>query len=109
MVRGVAAKVDARFFSDDAATSDAPAGLLDYSLPSAAGDVDIEGLTRAVGEAEARLSLGTGLGRHLRRWGSARRLPGFLAGARRMWGPSRSDYRFSSRAEAGTSACVRDF
>lgn len=36
MVRGLAKKVDARFFSNSAATAIAPAGLLSYTLPGSA-------------------------------------------------------------------------
>ena len=54
MVRGVARKVDAKFFSDDAATSTSPAGLLSYTLPvSDATEPNIAGLLTAQGEIEA--------------------------------------------------------
>jgi Phage capsid family len=54
MVRGVARKVDAKFFSNAAATATAPAGLLSYTLPaSTATAPDIAGLLTAQGEIEA--------------------------------------------------------
>lgn len=49
LMRGVARKADAKAFSSDAATAVAPAGLLSYTLPGAAGDVTIAGITTAVG------------------------------------------------------------
>jgi HK97 family phage major capsid protein len=49
MVRGVAKKVDARFFSNSAATATAPAGLLSYTLPGGAGTPDVDGLLDAIG------------------------------------------------------------
>lgn len=53
LVRGVAKKVDAKFFSADAATATAPAGLLNATLPGTAGDVDIPALVTAVGAVAA--------------------------------------------------------
>ena len=49
MVRGVAIKVDARFFSPAAATATAPAGIFATTLPSGGATVDIDGLIGAVG------------------------------------------------------------
>ena len=55
MVRGVAHKLDLRFFSNAAATAIAPAGLLHYTLPAtdAAINVDIAGIFTAIGVIEA--------------------------------------------------------
>jgi HK97 family phage major capsid protein len=53
MVRGVATKVDARFFSPAAATAKAPAGIFATTLPSGGTTVDIDGLIGAVGVVEA--------------------------------------------------------
>ena len=51
MTRGVARKLDARAFSNAAATAIAPAGLLSYTLPaSAAAAPDIPGIITAVAE-----------------------------------------------------------
>ncbi len=51
MVKGVAVQVDAAAFSNAAATSTTPAGLLSYALPGtgAGGKVDIDGILDAVG------------------------------------------------------------
>jgi HK97 family phage major capsid protein len=49
MVRGVATKVDARFFSPSAATATAPAGIFATTLPSGGATADINGLIGAVG------------------------------------------------------------
>jgi HK97 family phage major capsid protein len=53
MVRGLAKKVDAKFFSTDVATAVAPAGLRSYTLPGVAGNPDTNGLLTAVGAIEA--------------------------------------------------------
>lgn len=53
MVRGVATKVDAKFFSDDAATATAPAGLLAATLPGTESDIDIPALVTGVGAISA--------------------------------------------------------
>jgi HK97 family phage major capsid protein len=54
MTRGVARKVDARAFSNAAATATAPAGLLSHTLPaSAAASPDIAGIITAVAEIAA--------------------------------------------------------
>jgi HK97 family phage major capsid protein len=51
MVRGVARKVDARAFSNAAATATAPAGLLSHTYPGTAATApDINGILTAVGE-----------------------------------------------------------
>jgi HK97 family phage major capsid protein len=49
MVRGVATKVDAKFFSPDAATATAPAGIFATTLPSGGTAVDIDTIVGAVG------------------------------------------------------------
>jgi len=50
MVRGIAQKVDAKFFSAEAATATAPAGILnDATLPATVGMVNIDRLIGAVG------------------------------------------------------------
>ena len=57
LVRGVASKVDARFFSNSAATAVAPAGLLNvatYGLPGTTGDIDIPALVTAIGAVGAQ-------------------------------------------------------
>lgn len=53
LIRGVAKKVDARFFSADAATAIAPAGIFNGTLPGTSVALDIEALTRAVGAVGA--------------------------------------------------------
>jgi HK97 family phage major capsid protein len=53
MVRGLAKKVDAKFFSNAAATTIAPAGLLSYTLPGAAGNPDTAGILGAIGAIAA--------------------------------------------------------
>jgi HK97 family phage major capsid protein len=50
MVRGVAKKVDERFFSNSAATATAPAGIRNYTLPgSATPNPDVAGILDAIG------------------------------------------------------------
>jgi len=53
MVRGLASKLDAKFFSVDAATATAPAGIRSLTLPGADGTVDIAGIITAIGAVAA--------------------------------------------------------
>ena len=54
MVRGVGKKLDAKFFSSDAATAIAPAGLLSYTLPGGATpNPDVNGILDAIGAITA--------------------------------------------------------
>ena len=54
LVRGVAAKADAKFFSNAAATATAPAGLRSYALPgSATPNPDVPGILDAIGAIAA--------------------------------------------------------
>jgi HK97 family phage major capsid protein len=54
LVRGVASKLDARFFGDQAATALAPAGLRNYALPvGVSASITIESIVRAAGSIGA--------------------------------------------------------
>jgi hypothetical protein len=54
LVRGVATKVDAKFFSAEAATAKSPAGILNSgTLPGASGAVNIERLVTGIGAVGA--------------------------------------------------------
>ena len=57
MVKGVATKLDAKYFSPDAATATAPAGIFATTLPSGGTTVDIDGLIGAVGVVGAAVGV----------------------------------------------------
>ena len=53
MVRGVATKLDAKFFSVDPATATAPAGIRAVALPGVAGAVDFTSIVTGIGAITA--------------------------------------------------------